>query len=95
MGLVLGNLTVQQFAEAVEAKFTPDEIELLESARTDVAEFTDPAAFHIFDTPQIAVYLGSDLKSDSAVLAAFVAANERSEFSRVVSFYPSPAVTAS
>ena len=81
-----GNLTVQQFADKVGADFTADEIAALESQRTDHAEFTDPAKFHIFDDPAVCIVIGTEAERDA--LPVFCAADGRRSFNRQVSFYP-------
>lgn len=86
MLMVLGNLTVRQFAERVGAEFTDEEVERLELYRTNTAEFSDTAKFHIFDSPAINVYVGEVALKEAVPI--FVAANERKKFNREVSFYP-------
>lgn len=82
--LRFGNLTVAEFAARVGAQFTTQEIETLESRRSDYASFTDKSAFHIFDDPSIAVHLGQDAHD---LVPIFVRANDRSTFTREVGFY--------
>lgn len=86
MYLRFGNLTVNQFADRVGAVFTDEEIETLEAARSHQASVTDPGQFHIFDDPALVVTLGRD--AVESVLPIFAAANDRSEFTQPVSFYP-------
>lgn len=86
MYMVLGNLTVAQFAERVGASFTDDELELLESHRSNNAQSIPADKFHIFDSPAISVYIGADALG--APLDAFKAANARQPFNREVGFYP-------
>lgn len=85
MYIKFGNLTVDEFAEAISADFTRQEREFLESKRTDTAEFTNPDAFHIFKDPSISVHLGQDAYS-GRVAEIFKAANERSIFTQEVAF---------
>lgn len=86
MIIKFGNLTVRQFAERVGAEFTPEELELLESHRTDTAGFTDPGKFHIFEDPAISIHIGSAAQVE--LLPVFSAANARRTFNREITFYP-------
>jgi len=92
MNIRFGNMTVDQFAAAVGAKFTPVQSATLESYRSDRAEFTDPDKFHIFDDPAITISIGS--KALAETKAIWLAANELSPFKREVSFYPIAEVVA-
>jgi hypothetical protein len=87
MNLKLGNLTVTQFAEKVGAEFTEEEVALLETHRSDLAEFSDPNAFHIFDTPAISIHIGQ-VAATNEVLDVFKRANARRAFNREIGFYP-------
>lgn len=86
MLMVLGNLTVAQFAERVGTSFTDDELALLEAHRSADAQTIPADKFHIFDSPAISIYIGADALG--APLEAFKAANERQKFNREVSFFP-------
>lgn len=85
MYIKLGNMTVKQFADAVGADFTDDEMEYLESKRCDLAEFTNPEGFHIFEDPSISINLGQKAYA-GRVVETFKAANNRKEFTRKVVF---------
>lgn len=86
MLMVLGNLTVAQFAERVGTSFTDDELALLEAHRSNDAQMIPADKFHIFDSPAINVYIGADALG--APLDAFKAADARQKFNRPVTFYP-------
>lgn len=86
MNLRLGNLTVEQFGELVGADLTAEEIAMLETYRTDRADFTDPAKFHIFEHPAVSVVIGQVAFAEAAPV--FIAANDRKPFNREVGFYP-------
>lgn len=86
MYLRMGNLTVRQFADRVNADFSDNEVEFLEDLRTDVAQFEDSNRFHIFDDPAISVVVGREAMP--AVIDTFTTANSRRAFTREVSFYP-------
>lgn len=86
MLIKFGNMTVKEFATAVGADFTAEELDYLESKRSDIAEFTDPEAFHIFNDPAISIHLGQ-LAYQGRVVEVFKAANDRVKFNREVSFH--------
>ena len=86
MYMVLGNLTVAQFAERVGTSFTDDELALLESHRSANAQSIPADKFHIFDSPAISIYIGAEALG--APLDAFKAADARQPFNREVSFFP-------
>lgn len=93
MNIKFGNLTMRQFADKVQADFTDEELETLEGYRTDIAEFTDPGKFHIFDDPAISINIGSECIAAGA-LGIFTAANTRKTFTGEVAFYPNSRVTS-
>lgn len=91
--MVLGNLSVRQFAERVGTQFDPADLEVLESHRTNEAQFTDPAKFHIFDSPAINIYIGSVAMRETEMI--WQRAHRQYPFDRPVSFYPIPERTDS
>ena len=88
MIIKFGNLNMAQFATAVGADFTPEELGFLESRRSSNASMTDPNGFHIFDDPRISITIGSEAVR-GRVAEFFKAANARKTFNREVTFYPS------
>ena len=88
MLIKFGNLNMAQFATAVGADFTPDELEFLESRRSSNASVTDPNGFQIFDDPGISITIGSQAVK-GRVAEVFRAANAHKTFNREVKFYPS------
>lgn len=81
--LRLGNLSPEEFAERVDTVFTPDELEHLNKVRSGFANLTSADDFHIFDSPAVAVSVGS---ADARVLQIFRDANTRAPFNREVPF---------
>ena len=90
MFIRFGNLTVTHFAQRVGAEFTPEEIETLESYRTEEAEFSDPNKFHIFEDPAVCVVIGP--VALEATKSIWVGADARKQFNRPVGFYSSEEV---
>lgn len=80
-----GNLTVRQFLERIEGEATEEEIATLEAYRTDAAEFTDPARFHIFCDPAISIHIGPAALRDVGPI--FMALDARKPFNRPVAFF--------
>lgn len=89
MYLKLGNLTVAQFAEKVEAEFTDEELKFLESYRTNHASKIGDNEFHIFEHPSISINIGHEAMKDT--LPVWTAANERKMFNQQIGFYPAHA----
>ncbi|WP_258933222.1 hypothetical protein [Nesterenkonia pannonica] len=89
--LKLGNLTVREFAEAVNADFTDEELEFLERHRSDETRLESADQFHIYKDPCISIHIGAEAAS-GAVLQTFVAANARRTFSQEVSFHAEKAL---
>lgn len=86
MILQIGNLTVEEFIKRVDGDATTEEIDLLESYRTDKATFTNQTQFHIFDNPGISIVIGSDCLGRTGSLWKKI--NSRKTFNREVNFYP-------
>lgn len=86
MYIKFGNLTVREFAEKVGTEFTDEEVEILESHRSDPATFDDPDKFHIFLDPAISINIGAE--AFESTKAIWVAANARKPFNREISFHP-------
>lgn len=86
MYLVLGNLTVSEFARRVETAFTAEEITTLESFRTNSAQEIGAGEFHIFADPAIQIHIGTEALA--ATLPLWTAANNRKPFNGEVNFYP-------
>ncbi len=83
MGLRMGNLSPEQFAERVGTEFTAEEIAELRSVWSQNAELTGPEDWHIFDSPTISVTVG---RPGGRALATFIRANDRRPFNRRVDF---------
>ena len=86
MNIRFGNLTLEKFAEKVGADFTAEELATLNECRTDLANFTDPDKFHIFDHPAVVVVIGK--RAMAATEHIWVAADTRAKFNREVTFFP-------
>lgn len=80
-GIMLGNLSPEQFARRVDADFTEEEIAQLRSVWSQQAELTGPEDFHFFDIP-LTMTFGS---MDNEAMKIVKAANERKTFSCLIS----------
>ena len=86
MFLRLGNLTVKEFEKLVGTEFTEDELNVLESHRTDDASFSDQSKFHIFKDPAVSISIG--VGAMASTVSVWKEANDRKPFNRPISFYP-------
>lgn len=84
MLLKLGNLSIEKFAKIVEAEFTKEELIHLNESWSQNASLSADEDFHIFEDPCISIHIGSN---ESDTLKIFVAANNRKEFNREISFH--------
>ena len=89
MSFRLGNLSVKEFAERVGTEFAESDVALLESHRSQIADFTDQTRFHIFDAPAISIDIGAVAMEQ--IMHIFIEAYERKPFNCQVLFY-SPTV---
>lgn len=82
MKVRFGNLTVKAFIEKTDADFTDDEIEKLESMRSDRAQDTPSGKFHIFADPSIGFVVSKEISKE--VVGILKAANTRKVFNKQV-----------
>lgn len=84
--IILGNLTVAEFASRVGAEFTEEERTELKKYRVQNASKIPTNGFHIFDAPVISIHIGKECLDKTKSI--WSASNDRKTWNREVSFYP-------
>jgi hypothetical protein len=77
----MGNLSPEEFAGRVGADFTHEEIAVLRSTWSRMADLSGPEDWHIFDSPSISITVGNPT---ARALAILVRANDRHPSTRLV-----------